>query len=371
MKKVNKIKVAVLGCGNIAPVYLKNLKRFGIFDVVACADVDAEKAKSIASEFSVPQAVEPDKVYDLDVDIIVNLTPPQHHYEINKRVLESGKHLYSEKPLCSTLKEAKEILELAEKKNLKVGCAPDTFLGANIQTAKKLIEDGWIGRPFAANCFILYGGPEKWHPNPHFIFKKYLGPLFDVGPYCLTALVFLLGSVKKVSGMGMITYKERLITSEPHRGEKIEVEMPTYVTANLLFDTGVIGSVTVSYDVPATNLRGIEIYGTEGTLIVPDPNFFDLGSVYLKRHEDKEFTKMPTINLFNYDNLRGLGILDMALSIKLSTPLRASGRLSYHVLEILWAIYTSIQEGRFVDVESTAPQTSLLDMELLREVLCL
>ena len=183
--------------------------------------------------------------------------------------------------------------------------------------------------------------------------------------------MFLLGSVKKVSGMGIITYKERLITSEPHRGEKIKVEMPTYVTANLLFDTGVIGNVTVSYDVPDTNLRGIEIYGTEGTLIVPDPNFFDHGSVYIKRQHEKEFIKMPTINPFNYDNLRGLGILDMALSIKFSTPLRASGRLSYHVLEILWAIYTSTQEGKFVDVESIAPQIPLLDMKLLREVLYL
>jgi len=368
---MEKVKVAVLGCGNIAPVYLKNLKRFGIFDIVACADIDLERAKSIASEFSVSQAVGHDKVYDLDVDIIVNLTPPQHHYEVNKRVLESGKHLYSEKPLCSTLKEAKEILELAEKKNLKVGCAPDTFLGANIQTAKKLIEDGWIGRPFAANCFIMYGGPEKWHPNPHFIFKKYLGPLFDVGPYCLTALVTLLGSVKKVSAMGKITYKERLITSEPHKGEKIIVEMPTYVTAKVLFEDDIIGSVTVSYDVPATNLRGIEIYGTEGTLIVPDPNFFDYGRVLLKRHYDLEFKEMPVINPFNYDNLRGLGILDMALAIKMGTPLRASGSLAFHVLETLHAIYKSSQEERFVEVESRAPDAPLLDMNLLKEVLYL
>ena len=366
---MEKIRVAVLGCGNIAPVYLKNLKRLGIFDIVACTDIDLERAKSIASEFSVPRVLEPDKVYDLDVDIIVNLTPPQHHYEINKKVLESGKHLYTEKPLCSTLSEAREILDLAEKKNLKVGCAPDTFLSANIQTAKKLIQDGWIGKPFAANCFIMYGGPEKWHPNPHFIFKKFMGPLFDVGPYCFTALVFLLGSVKKVSAMGKITYKERLIISEPHKGEKIVVEMPTYVTAKVLFEDDIIGSVTVSYDVPATNLRGIEIYGEEGTLIVPDPNFFDYGRVLLKRHDDNGFKEVPVINPFNYDNLRGLGILDMALAIKLQTPLRASGSLAFHVLETLYAVYTSLQEERFVDVKSKAPDVPLLDMKLLREVL--
>ncbi|WPX08664.1 Gfo/Idh/MocA family protein [Anaerocellum danielii] len=366
---MTKTKVAIVGCGNIAPVYLKNLKRFGIFEIVACSDVDLQRAKALASEFSVEKVVEPDKVYDLDVDIIVNLTPPQNHYSINKRVLESGKHLYSEKPLSSEVDEAKEILELAENKGLMVGCAPDTFLGANIQTAKKLIHDGWIGKPFAANCFIMYGGPEKWHPNPHFIFKKYLGPLFDIGPYCLTALVFLLGSVKKVSGMGMITYKERLITSEPHRGEMIEVEMPTYVTANLLFDKGIIGNVTVSYDVPATNLRGIEIYGEEGTLIVPDPNFFDYGRVLLRRHDEQEFKEVPVINPFNYDNLRGLGILDMALAIKMGTPLRVSGSLAFHVLETLHAVYTSLQEERFVDVESKAPDVPLLDMKLLREVL--
>ncbi|WAM33685.1 Gfo/Idh/MocA family protein [Caldicellulosiruptor morganii] len=368
---MTKTRVAIMGCGNIAPVYVKNLKRFGIFEIVACADVDLQRAKGLSSEFSIKEAVEPDRVYDLDVDIVVNLTPPQHHYNINKKVLESGKHLYSEKPLCSTVYEAKEILEFAQNKGLIIGCAPDTFLGANIQTAKKLIQDGWIGKPFAANCFVMYGGPEKWHPNPHFIFKKFMGPLFDIGPYCLTALVFLLGSVKKVSAMGKITFNERLVTSEPHRGEKIVVEMPTYVTAKILFEDDIIGNVTVSYDVPATNLRGIEIYGEEGTLIVPDPNFFDYGRVLLKRHDDQEFKEVPVINPFNYDNLRGLGILDMALAIRLKTPLRASGSLAFHVLETLFAIYTSLQEERFVDVQSKAPDVPLLDMKLLREVLCI
>jgi predicted dehydrogenase len=236
------------------------------------------------------------------------------------------------------------------KSNVRVGNAPDTFLGAGIQTCRKLIDDGWIGDPVAAAAFLVNRGPEHFHPNPEFYYKKGGGPMFDMGPYYLTALVNLLGPIVRISGSAKKNFVKRTITSEPFYGKVIDVEVPTHITGTLDFASGAVGTIITSFDVYSHTLPCIEIYGSEGTLRAPDPDTFG-GPVYVKRFREKQWSEIPLIK--NYpENSRGLGIVDMAEAIVEGRPHRASGELAFHILEVMHGIHIASKSGQYYAVKS-------------------
>ena len=348
---MNKLRIGIIGCGNISSIYLKNCTTvFKNLEVLALADLSPERARAKAAEFGVPRALSVSELLAFEeIDAILNLTVPNAHAEVALAALGAGKHVYGEKPLAVNLAEGEKILEHAKAKGLYVGSAPDTFLGSGLQTCRKLIDDGWIGEVVGATAFMLCGGHEGWHPDPEFYYKKGGGPLFDMGPYYLHALVSLVGPVKALVGKTSRAWSERVITSKEKYGEKIEVEVPTTATGFLDFACGAWGMLMTSFDVRGgTSHAPIEIYGSEGTLLVPDPNTFG-GPIRIKRSAahagESEFAPLPL--LFDYaDNSRGLGLSDMADAIGELRPARASGELALHVLEIMHGIYASSDEGR-------------------------
>lgn len=349
---VEKVKIGIVGCGNISNIYLEQARTFDILEVKAVADVDmarAEakaKAQNIACVYTVEQMMA-----DPEIEIIVNLTPPGAHAEIGLKALEAGKSVYNEKPLAIFREDAAQMLKIAAEKGLRVGGAPDTFMGAGLQTCRKLIDDGAIGEPVAATAFMMGHGPERWHPDPEFFYKVGGGPMFDMGPYYLTALVSMLGPAQRVSGAARISFPEREIGSEPKRGTKIKVEVPTYVVGTLEFASGPIGTIITSFDVWKANLPRIEIYGSEGTLSVPDPNTFG-GPVVLWKPDASEGEEIPLLPLRD-QNSRSLGVADMAYAIREGRKHRANGEMAYHVLDIMHTIHDSAREGRRIEMTST------------------
>ena len=352
---MKKTKIGIIGCGNISGIYFQAGKTFEILDIVACADLVKERAEARAKEFGVPNAYTVEELLaDKSIDIVVNLTIPKAHAEVALAALKAGKSVHGEKPLAVTREDGKAILDLAKKKKLFVGCAPDTFLGGGIQTCLKLIRDGWIGEPIGATAFMTCHGHESWHPDPEFYYKVGGGPMFDMGPYYLTALVALMGPVKKVTGMARATFPERLITSAPKYGTKVKVDVPTHVAGLMDFGNGAIGTIITSFDVWAAELPRIEIYGTAGSLSVPDPNGFG-GPVKFMRPGSK-WQEMPLSHGYA-DNSRGIGVADMAYALRSGRANRASGDLAFHVLDIMHAFHDSAKEGRHVTLKSscTAP----------------
>ena len=273
---------------------------------------------------------------DPEIQIVVNLTRPDAHAEIALAALQAGKSVYNEKPLAVSREEAQRLLQAAQDKGLRVGCAPDTFLGAGLQTCRKLIDEGAIGEPVSAAAFFLNHGPEAWHPNPAFFYQPGGGPLFDVGPYYLTALVTLLGPVVRVAGAARISFPERTVGSGPNRGSKIPVRTPTHIAGLLEFASGALGTLFTSFDVWKSSLPPIEIYGSEGTLSAPDPNTFG-GPVRLWRTRTEAWEEIPLLPGYA-ENTRSLGVADMAQAIQAGRPHRASGQLGYHVLDLMHAI---------------------------------
>lgn len=363
---MKRTKIGLIGCGNISSVYLKNLTQiFKSIDVTACADLDITRAKATAEEFSIPKYYTTEELLaDPEIEIVVNLTIPKAHADICIAALEAGKHVYVEKPLAVTIKDGQKILKKAEEKGLMVGCSPDTFLGAGLQTCIKLIEDGWIGKPIAATAFMTCHGPEDWHPNPNFFYQIGGGPLLDMGPYYLTALVSMLGPVKSVAGSVGISFENRMIGNPEGRyGEKIKVEIPTHATGILNFQCGAIGTLVTSFDIWESQLPRIEIYGSEGTLSVPDPNIFD-GPVQIYRQEEKQWREIPLLHNYT-DNKRGIGLADMAQALVSGRKHRASGQLAYHVLEIMDAIGQSSKEFKYMDIESDCEKPTPLPLGLL------
>ena len=351
MKKAN---VAIVGCGNISSIYLENLTgRFHNVEVYAVSDLVEEKAKAQAARFGVERIMTFDQILaDPNVDIVLNITTPQTHYSLCKAALEAGKHVYVEKPLSLNFAQGKELVELAREKGLLIGCAPDTFLGAGIQTCRRIIDMGIIGEVTGATAFMVCHGHESWHPDPEFYYKKGGGPMFDMGPYYLTALVNLIGSVEYVAGMTSMATPTRTITSQPKNGTVIDVEVPTHVNGLLRFTNGAVGNIITSFDVWDSRLPRIEIYGTRGAMIVPDPNCFD-GEVLVKQGFDQSFKLWPLMTE-NSVNSRGLGLSDMADRILNGREShRACGDLALHVLEIMEAIHVSSDQRCQVKLEST------------------
>jgi predicted dehydrogenase len=363
-----QVKIGIIGCGNISPIYLQSGAKFEILDIVAVADKIMERAESRAAEYGVPRACTVRELLaDPEIEIVVNLTTPDAHAEVGFQVLDAGKSVYNEKPLAITREDGKGMIELAAAKGVRIGGAPDTFLGGGLQTCRKLIEDGWIGEPVAATAFLMIHGHESWHPDPEFYYQVGGGPMFDMGPYYLTALVSLVGPVRRVTGSARITFPERTITSQPKFGKRIEVEVPTHIAGVLDFANGAVGMVVTSFDVWGGQLPRIEIYGTEGTLNVPDPNTFG-GPVYLRPARSQDWHEVPLA--YGYaENSRGLGVADMAHALLSGRKHRANGNLTYHVLDIMHAIHDASRENRHVELESTCEKPAFFPLGMLPGVL--
>ena len=350
---MKKLKIGIIGCGYISSIYMENCQKYKHLELVSCADLDLERAQIQATKFGIPKACTVEELLaDSEIQLVINLTIPKAHAAVCIQALEANKHVYTEKPLAITREEGKQILETAQKQNLLVGGAPDTFLGAGIQTAIKLIDEGEIGTPIGASAFMIGRGHEHWHPDPSFYYEVGGGPMFDMGPYYLTALVSLLGPIKRLSGFTRISYPERTITSEPKVGTKIKVEIPTHISGVIDFSSGAIGTITTSFDAfGGSALPPIEIYGSEGTLLVPDPNTFG-GPVRIRKSGEDEFVDVPLSNNHT-ENSRGLGVADMAQSILNGGNYRANGELAYHVLEAMHGFHDSSDNGTHYTMEST------------------
>jgi predicted dehydrogenase len=353
--KDSPFRVGMIGCGAISDAYFKGLAPFAKFaQITACADLDGERARKKAAEHGVDKAYSvQDLLDDPDIDAVLNLTIPKAHAALNLQALKAGKHAYCEKPFSLTYKEGLTVLKEAQKRKLRVGCAPDTVLGGGIQTCRKLIDAGVIGRPVAAVANMLCHGHESWHPNPEFYYKAGGGPLFDMGPYYLTSLVTLLGPIKSVSALAKTTFKERLITSEPLKGKKIKVETPTHLCGELEFGQGAVATVTMSFDVWAHHLPMLEIYGTEGSLQCPDPNGFG-GEVQVWTIKKREWTKVP---LTHSDQIgRGVGIADLAYAVQNRRQARMNGDMALHIVEVMESFHASARTGRKITMKSHCPQ---------------
>lgn len=360
-------KVGIIGCGNISGIYFSAKQKFPILDIVACADLVPARAEAAAAEHDIAAMGVQELLNDDEIRIVINLTIPAAHSDVSQAALNHGKCSYSEKPLALNTRDGKMILDLAKQNGLRVGCAPDTFLGAGIQTCRKLIDDGWIGEPIAASAFMTNHGHESWHPDPEFYYQAGGGPMLDMGPYYLTALVNLMGPVQRVTGSARATFPQRTITSQPKYGKVIDVEVPTHVLGVLDFANGAIGTVLTTFDVWSASLPFIEIYGTEGTMSVPDPNTFG-GPVRVRRYTNREWSEIPLTHLYA-ENSRGLGVADMATALVSGRPHRANGDLAYHVLEIMESIHVASEENRHVQIQSACERPAALPLGLTPGIL--
>ena len=346
------MRVGIVGCGNISDIYLKNCRHFEGVDIVACADRVQERAVEKAAQYGVPHVLRTEAMLrDPDIDLVLNLTTPVGHAEIALEAVKRGKHVYNEKPLTITREDGAKLLALAAEKGVRVGGAPDTFLGGGLQTCRKLIDDGAIGTPIAATAFLMHHGHESWHPDPAFYYQRGGGPLFDMGPYYLTALINLMGPVQRVSASARTTFPTRTVSSEPKCGEVIEVETPTHISATLEFARGAIATLIMSFDIWDHHCPLLEVHGTEGSMALPDPNEFG-GAVRVKRAGSTRWQSRKLA--FGYtENSRGLGVADMAEAIREGRPHRCSGELTFHVLDVMHAILESAESGRHIKVNST------------------
>lgn len=351
---MEKVKVGIVGLGAISGIYLKNITEvFQELELVAVCDIVEERAKEVAEEYKVPKwYVKMDEMFaDPEIAIILNLTRPYEHYEVTSKALEAGKHVYAEKPLGATLEEGEKLAALAKEKGLMLGGAPDTFMGASIQTCRKLIEDGYIGDVIASSCQMICRGHETWHPEPEFYYQFGGGPMMDMGPYYVTALVNLMGGIKSVVGVTKTNFSERIITSKRHFGEKVKVEVPTHIVGILNFDNGAVGTIVTSFDVYSDKQAGFVIHGTKGTLFVPDPNTFG-NKVELLRPEHGEKVEMPLC--FDYkENSRGVGLADMAKALQDKRGFRADVNQTLHVLEVLTSFEKSSKSGTVEIIKNT------------------
>lgn len=366
--ETKQVNVGVLGCGFISGIYLKNCATWDILNVVACADIVRERAEAQASKYNVPKVYTVDELLaDPEVELIVNLTIPNVHGTLGLRVLEAGKSVYNEKPLAISRDEGQRMLQLADEQGLRVGCAPDTFLGGGLQTCRTLIDEGAIGTPVAATAFMLSHGPENWHPDPDFFYQPGAGPMFDMGPYYLTALISLLGPVRRVTASARISSPERVIGSEPKRGSKITVNTPTHVAGVLDFEAGPVATVVTSFDVWAAEVPRIEIYGTEGSLSVPDPNTFG-GPVRIRKAGAGEWTPVSLTHGY-IENSRGIGVADLGYGLRFGRSHRANGELAYHVLDLMHAFHDASLENRHIAMSSSCSRPAALPPDLPPNVL--
>jgi predicted dehydrogenase len=357
-----KFKVGVVGCGNISGAYLRAAKKVtDIIEVPVCADIRPAVAEAKAKEFGI-KAVGLDEIYsDKSLDIILNLTLPAVHAEVNLKALNAGKHVHCEKPFALNMADAKKVMALAARKKLRVGCAPDTFLGGGLQTCRKIIDDGIIGKPVAGTAFMMCHGHEGWHPNAGFYYLKGGGPMLDMGPYYVTALIHLLGPVESVAAFTGMTFKTRIATCKELAGKKLPVEVQTHQAGVMKFRNGAIINIVMSFDVWRHTHNPIEIYGTEGSLQVPDPNTFGgQPKVWVKGSEWKD---VPLSHGYA-ENMRIIGVADMAAGIAGKRAHRCDGSMAMHALETMLAFETSSKSGKAVKIKTQCKQPKALPVGL-------
>ncbi|MDR3471278.1 MAG: Gfo/Idh/MocA family oxidoreductase [Devosia sp.] len=360
-----KVGVGIIGAGNISPAYIKAMQGFSILDIRGIADMKPEAAAARAAEFGLEARTIDELLADPAISIIVNLTIPRAHVEVGLRAIAAGKHVHGEKPLGITFAEGKGLVDAAKARGLRVGSAPDTFLGGSHQQCRQLIDAGKVGRVVGGTAFFACPGHERWHPDPAFYYDVGGGPVLDMGPYYITDLVNLLGPVASVMAASATPQQQRMIYSEPKRGQMMPVRVATHVAGILTFRSGALIQVTLSFDVPAHAHLPFELYGTEATLLVPDPNIFG-GEIRTRTPVEKEWRSVPTTLPYADGNYRSLGVADLAAAILDNRPHRASGELALHVLEVMEGFGRSSEAGRPVEMSTTVERpeplaTSLVD----------
>jgi predicted dehydrogenase len=345
-------RVGVLGCGVISRQYAENAKAFDSFELVACADLDEAQAQALAEAHGLPAVSVAELVADSSIDIVLNLTPPAVHATVIRGALAAGKHVYTEKPLATDAVEAAALVDEADRAGLRLACAPDIFLGGPYQAARRLIDAGAIGEPLAVSAAMLVSGQESWHPNPDIFFADGAGPLLDMGPYYVSAIVALLGPVRRVAGFTATRTRERTIEIGPRAGERFEVGTPSHTTASMELASGVTASLVASFEATAQYVCDLEIHGTEGTVALPDPNGFS-GPLRLRRGRT-DWEELPFMS--NGRDARGIGLHDLVDSIAAGREPRASGRFGLHVVEVARGILRSAEEGMTIDIDSRIDQ---------------
>lgn len=361
---MRKVGIGIIGLGNISAAYLKAAQNFPVLDIRGVADLNPAAAEARAAEFGL-KAVGMDAIFaDPEIEIILNLTIPKAHVEVGLRAIDAGKHVYSEKPLGVVFAEGKKLVEAARAKNLRVGSAPDTFLGGAHQSARHIVDSGKLGQAVGGTAYFMCPGHERWHPNPGFYYEAGGGPMLDMGPYYITDLVNLLGPVARVSGFGSMLRETRTITAKERNGEVIPVHVPTHVSGTLQFANGALVQMTMSFDVAAHKHVPLEVYGTDGTLIVPDPNHF--GGQIQFMAKGGEWTDVDTEQPYADGNYRSIGLADMALAVAEGRPHRCNGDLALHVLEVMEAFQRSAESGQVVEITTPVERPAPLS-ESLRE----
>ncbi len=375
---MDPIRIGIIGTGVISDAYLKGAARSSYVSVKSVADMRPEAAQAKAAEYGVAAVTPEALLADPDISIVINLTVPLAHAAVNGAIIAAGKHVYTEKPFCATYEEAAQVLAAAKARGVRVGGAPDTFLGASHQACRRAIDAGRIGTVFGGAASVLSHGMEHWHPNPDFFFIRGGGPILDLGPYYVTDLVHLLGPVTRVAAETAIVNAERTITSQPRAGEKLKVEIETTATALLRFASGACVTLSASWDVWRHRRLPFELYGQDGSLLVPDPNWFggapeiseqgaDWAPVDISAHAFgvPNRTTRTGAQVADY---RIIGLLDMAAAIQQGRPHRASGELTTHVLEVLEAIGVAGREKRWVDLATSCERPAALPLGTGEEV---
>jgi predicted dehydrogenase len=373
-----KLGIGVIGCGNISKAYFSLAPLFRGIEMRACADINMDAARARADEFKLRADTVEGLLAAEDIDIIVNLTIPAVHYEVSKQVLDAGKHVYSEKPFVLSVEEGLDLKKRAETEGLRIGSAPDTFLGGAHQLVRELIDAGKLGKITSGSCYVMSHGMEHWHPNPDFFFQPGAGPVLDVGPYYITNLIQLIGPVKQVAAFASIPAKERTISSQPRKGQKVPVNTPTTIHGIMEFHNGAVVTLNASWDVWAHGHAPMELYGEAGTVFVPDPNFFG-GDVRITR-EGEPVKRLPKWNhpfgVANQKhdhgmmaNYRTAGLADMAVAIVEGRPHRCSMELALHAVDVMTGILRSGETGKFVPMQTSCERPAALGVKEAKDLL--
>ena len=368
------LRVGIIGCGNISTAYLQLASMFKGYDIVAVADINMDNARARAAEFDVRAQTVDDLLAAADVDLVINLTIPAAHVDVSRAILQAGKHVYSEKPFVLCLAEAQELGDIAKAEGVRIGSAPDTFMGGSHQLARNLIDAGAIGKVTSGTAVVMSSGMEDWHPNPDFFFQRGGGPILDLGPYYICNLVQLLGPVQKVTSFTGMASDTRTIQNGPRNGETVPVETPTTIHSVLSFESGAIITLLASWDVWASNHPIMELYGSEGTMDVPDPNFFGgILTVTERRGDPVEKSWDHPFSVPNFEetqaNYRGAALADMALAIAEGRPHRCNDEFATHVVEVMTAILEAGETGTVMTMTTTCSKPDVLGPDAARALL--
>lgn len=365
MSDIKPMRIGLIGCGDIArKAYVPACRKFPFLELAACADLDVARAQAFAGDLGIARGCGVEELLaDAGIELVINLTIPKAHTAVDLRCLAAGKHVFSEKPFALTRAAGEEVLDLANRTGLRVGCAPDTVLGCGVQTARGYIDDGMVGRILSGSAFFLGGGAEDWHPSPEFLYQVGGGPMFDMGPYYIHTLITLLGPVRRVSGSASKGWEQRTITSLPKRGTVMQIEVPTHVVAILEFRSGAVITLTTSCDVKgAHSMPHLELYGSEGSIQVPDPNFCD-GPVRIARRGLHDLTEYRRTHPYR-EGSRGVGVADMALAIRTGREHRANADIAMHAVDIMQAVHEASASGRYVELTSTCERPAAMRPDL-------